>query len=198
MTAEKEIKTLEEYIEFKEHLKKLARSADISFVMLTDIRDYNTNELLAIRVQYPPVHNFLITSVKALKMIENKELVHPCRVVTREVFLNISEVFNLIVEKLSLKYKIYKSRSGASIYKIYKHRYLHVGSIDICIEGKDEVLEKEYKLKTYTVRCRNFIIKIHTIDENDIRNLTNIEILMNEYINFGQFKSLEPDYCRMV
>jgi hypothetical protein len=198
MTGEKEIKTVKEYIELKNELEKLARNADISLVMFTDIIDYKTDKLKAIIVQYPPTHSILITSKRVLEMIENKELVHPYRVATREVFLNISEVFNMIVEKLALKYKIYKSDGGASIYKIYKHRYLHVGSIDICSEGKEEVLEKEYKLKTYTVRCRNFIIKIISSDENDIRNLTNIEILLNEYINFGEFRFLESDYCRMV
>jgi hypothetical protein len=193
MIAEKEIKTLKEYIELKNELEKLARNADVGLMVFTDIRDYKTNKLKAIIVQYSPVHNFLITCEKVLEMIENKELEHLHKTTTRQVFLNIKQVFEMIVKKLDLEYKIYKSETGASIYKIDKYKYLHVGSIDICSEGKEEVLEEVYKLKEHRVKCRNFIIKIHSIDDNDIRNLTNIENLLNEYINFGEFRSLESD-----
>jgi hypothetical protein len=193
MTSEKEIKTLKEYISFKKYLKKLAKNAEVGLIMFTDIRDYNTKELIAIRVQYSPVHNFLVTSEEALEMIENKELEHPSKTVVRQVFLNIKKVFDMIVKKLGIEYKIYKSESGASIYRIDKYKYSHVGSIDICSEGKEKVLEDMYKIKEHIVRCRNFIIKIHSIYESDIINLTNVENLMNEYINFGKFKSLESD-----
>jgi len=198
MTSEKEIKTVKEYIEFKNQLEKLARNANVGLIMLTDIRDYNTNKLKAIRVQYPPVHNFLVTSEKVLEMIENKKLEHPHKTVVRQVFLNIKKVFDMIVKKFNFEYKIYKSESGASIYRIDKNTYQHVGSIDIYQEGAEKVLEDVYKIKEHIVRCRNFIIKIHSLDSNDIRNLTNIEILLNEYINFDRLKSLESDLKRMV
>ena len=198
MTAEKQIKTIKEYIEFKNKLEKLARNSEIGLVMLTDVIDYKTNKLKAIIVQYPPTHSILITCKEILEMIQNRELEHLHKTIIRCVFENVREVFEMIVKKLAMRYEIYKSEVGAVIYKIDKYRDVEVGRIDVYQEGIEKNIDKKYKLKIHRVKCRNFIIKIISSDEDDIRNLTNVENLMNEYINFGRFKSLESDYCRMV
>ena len=190
---EKEIKTVKEYIELKENLKKIAKYGNISFVQLTDIRDYNTNELIAIRVEYPPCNRFLITCEKVIEMVQNRELEHIWKTITRAVFEKIKEIFEMIPKKLNVKYEMYRTETGAVIYKTDGHRSLKVGSIDICLEVMEKTIENEISIKIRRVKFASFIIKIESKDYDDIKNLTDFENLINEYLRFGEFRSLESD-----
>jgi len=195
---EKEIKTLKEYIELKNELCKIAKEGNISFVQFTDIRDYHTNELIAIRVEYPPCNRILITCEKVIEMVQNRELEHIWKTITRAVWEKIKEIFDTIVKKLCIRYEMYRSETGAVIYKIDKYRSWPVGRIDICIEGEEKTVGNEIRIKIRRVKFASFVIKIESRDDDDIRNLTIIENLINEYLRYGEFRSLESYYRDMA